>query len=267
MGVEVSGFFNGIWLKSIHTLTFITVFTASASIRVSARNASLYIAVMIFCAQPYLKPCFMCYFYILSTCPSKGLCTALDDSVIYCKELSHQTVKWEPALLGGVERGGDVKGGKRERWWVSSCSSFSSGERGWNLSLGRLNEESPQWGGHCVGAGRRVNSLVPQITWLAALWRAERDRGGPNGGPGAREKPCRPGHSGGWRGGQGPLGIFSSLVFLSFLAAHPEHAFFRNSLRWDDSREIPLPCVEKWMHSSLLSLPSMHGLEIYSSQC
>ncbi len=32
---------------------------------------------MIFCAQPYLKPCFMCPFYILSTCPSKGLCTAL----------------------------------------------------------------------------------------------------------------------------------------------------------------------------------------------
>ncbi len=69
--------FMGVGLKSIHTLTFITVFTASASIRVSARNASLYIAVMIFCAQPYLKPCFMCYFYILSTCPSKGLCTAL----------------------------------------------------------------------------------------------------------------------------------------------------------------------------------------------
>ncbi len=36
-----------------------------------------HIAVMIFCAQPYLKPCFMCPFYILSTCPSKGLCTAL----------------------------------------------------------------------------------------------------------------------------------------------------------------------------------------------
>ncbi len=71
-------YFNVIWLKSIHTFTFIvTVFTASASIRVSARNASLYIAVMIFCAQPYLKPCFMCPFYILSTCPSKGLCTAL----------------------------------------------------------------------------------------------------------------------------------------------------------------------------------------------
>ncbi len=33
--------------------------------------------IMIFCAQPYLKPCFMCPFYILSTCPSKGLCTAL----------------------------------------------------------------------------------------------------------------------------------------------------------------------------------------------
>ncbi len=32
---------------------------------------------MMFCAQPYLKPCFMCPFYILSTCPSKGLCTAL----------------------------------------------------------------------------------------------------------------------------------------------------------------------------------------------
>ncbi len=73
-------YFNVIWLKSIHTFTFIvTVFTASASIRVSARNASLYIAVMIFCAQPYLKPCFMCPFYILSTCPSKGLCTALAD--------------------------------------------------------------------------------------------------------------------------------------------------------------------------------------------
>ncbi len=71
-------YFNVIWLKSIHTFTFIvTVFTASASIRVSARNASLYIAVMIFCAQPYLKPCFMCPFYIMSTCPSKGLCTAL----------------------------------------------------------------------------------------------------------------------------------------------------------------------------------------------
>ncbi len=71
-------YFNVIWLKSIHTFTFIvTVFTASASIRVSARNASLYIAVMIFCAQPYLKPCFMCPFYILSTCPSKGLCSAL----------------------------------------------------------------------------------------------------------------------------------------------------------------------------------------------
>ncbi len=71
-------YFNVIWLKSIHTFTFIvTVFTASASIRVSARNASLYIAVMIFCAQPYLKPCFVCPFYILSTCPSKGLCTAL----------------------------------------------------------------------------------------------------------------------------------------------------------------------------------------------
>ncbi len=71
-------YFNVIWLKSIHTFTFIvTVFTASASIRVSSRNASLYIAVMIFCAQPYLKPCFMCPFYILSTCPSKGLCTAL----------------------------------------------------------------------------------------------------------------------------------------------------------------------------------------------
>ncbi len=71
-------YFNVIWLKSIHTFTFIvTVFTASALIRVSARNASLYIAVMIFCAQPYLKPCFVCPFYILSTCPSKGLCTAL----------------------------------------------------------------------------------------------------------------------------------------------------------------------------------------------
>ncbi len=35
-------YFNVIWLKSIHTFTFIvTVFTASASIRVSARNASL----------------------------------------------------------------------------------------------------------------------------------------------------------------------------------------------------------------------------------
>ncbi len=69
-------YFNVIWLKSIHTFTFIvTVFTASASIRVSARSASLYIAVMIFCAQPYLKPCFMCPFYILSTCPSKGLWT------------------------------------------------------------------------------------------------------------------------------------------------------------------------------------------------
>ncbi len=78
MGVEGSGLFNVIWLKSIHTFTFIVmVFTASASIRVSARNASLYIAVMIFCAQPYLKPCFMCPFYILSTCPSKVLCTAL----------------------------------------------------------------------------------------------------------------------------------------------------------------------------------------------
>ncbi len=78
MGVEGSGLFNVIWLKSIHTFTFIvTVFTASASICVSSRNASLYIAVMIFCAQPYLKPCFMCPFYILSTCPSKGLCTAL----------------------------------------------------------------------------------------------------------------------------------------------------------------------------------------------
>ncbi len=44
-------YFNVIWLKSIHTFTFIvTVFTASASIGVSARNASLYIAVMIFCA-------------------------------------------------------------------------------------------------------------------------------------------------------------------------------------------------------------------------
>ncbi len=71
-------YFNVIWLKSIHTFTFIvTVFTASASIRVSARNASLYIAVMIFCAQPYCFVCFMCPFYILSTCPSKGLCTAL----------------------------------------------------------------------------------------------------------------------------------------------------------------------------------------------
>ncbi len=76
MGVDVSGLFKIIWLKSIHTF-IVTVFTASASIRVSARNASLYIAVMIFCAQPYLKPCFMCPFYILSTCPSKGLCTAL----------------------------------------------------------------------------------------------------------------------------------------------------------------------------------------------
>ncbi len=75
--------FNVIWLKSIHTFTFIvTVFTASASIRVSARNASLYIAVMIFCAQPYLKPGFMCPFYILSTCPSKGLCTALLEMVV-----------------------------------------------------------------------------------------------------------------------------------------------------------------------------------------
>ncbi len=75
-------YFNVIWLKSIHTFTFIvTVFTASASIRVSSRNASLYIAVMIFCAQPYLKPCFMCPFYILSTCPSKGLCTALSYSL------------------------------------------------------------------------------------------------------------------------------------------------------------------------------------------
>ncbi len=78
MGVEGSGLFNVIWLKSIHTFAFIvTVFTASASIRVSARNASLYIAVMIFCAQPYLKPCFMCPSYILSTCPYKGLCTTL----------------------------------------------------------------------------------------------------------------------------------------------------------------------------------------------
>ncbi len=77
MGVEGSGLFNVIWLKSIRTFNFIvTVFTASASIRVSERNASLYIAVVIFCAQPYLKPCFMCPFYILSTCPSKGLCTA-----------------------------------------------------------------------------------------------------------------------------------------------------------------------------------------------
>lgn len=146
------------------------------------------------------------------------------DSVIYCKELSHQTAKWEPALSGGVERGGHVKGGKRERWWVCFCSSFLSGVRGWNLSLGRLNEERPQWGGHCVGAVRRVNSLVPQITWLAALFGAERGRGGPNGGPGAREKPCGPGHSGGRRGGQGPSGTFSSLVFLSFVAAHPELA-------------------------------------------
>ncbi len=88
MGVEGSGLFNVIWLKSIHTFTFIvTVFTASASIRVSARNASLYIAVMIFCAQPYLKPCFMCPFYILSTCPPKGLCSALlwsDLSIYMC---------------------------------------------------------------------------------------------------------------------------------------------------------------------------------------
>ncbi len=83
MGVEGSGLFNVIWLKSIHTFTFIvTVFTASASICVSSRNASLYIAVMIFCAQPYLKPCFMCPFYILSTCPSKGLCTALVTGVL-----------------------------------------------------------------------------------------------------------------------------------------------------------------------------------------
>ncbi len=83
MGVEGSGLFNVIWLKSIHSFTFIvTVFTASASICVSSRNASLYIAVMIFCAQPYLKPCFMCPFYILSTCPSKGLCTALELCVI-----------------------------------------------------------------------------------------------------------------------------------------------------------------------------------------
>ncbi len=28
-------------------------------------------------AQPYYKPCSMCPFYTLSTCPSKGLCTAL----------------------------------------------------------------------------------------------------------------------------------------------------------------------------------------------
>ncbi len=82
-------YFNVIWLKSIHTFTFIvTVFTASASIRVSARNASLYIAVMIFCAQPYLKPCFMCPFYILSTCPSKGLCTALLE-ILHCQSFAY----------------------------------------------------------------------------------------------------------------------------------------------------------------------------------
>ncbi len=82
MGVEGSGILMS-FDKSIHTFIFIvTVFTASASIRESARNASLYIAVMIFCAQPYLKPCFMCPFYILSTCPSKGLCTALEQTYV-----------------------------------------------------------------------------------------------------------------------------------------------------------------------------------------
>ncbi len=66
--------------KLHHGICYCINTEASASIRVSARNASLYIAVMIFCAQPYLKPCFMCPFYILSTCPSKGLCTALSMS-------------------------------------------------------------------------------------------------------------------------------------------------------------------------------------------
>ncbi len=67
--------------KLHHGICYCINTEASASIRISARNASLYIAVMIFCAQPYLKPCFMCPFYILSTCPSKGLCTALGDSI------------------------------------------------------------------------------------------------------------------------------------------------------------------------------------------
>ncbi len=95
MGMDETGLFNVIWLKSIHTF-IVTVFTASASIRVSARNASLYIAVMIFCAQPYLKPCFMCPFYILSTCPSKGLCTALLPTHIYVQTTTDDPFKWNP---------------------------------------------------------------------------------------------------------------------------------------------------------------------------
>ncbi len=43
---------------------------------------------MIFCAQPYLKSCFMCPFYILSTCPSKGLCTALTHTHTHTHTLS-----------------------------------------------------------------------------------------------------------------------------------------------------------------------------------
>ncbi len=81
--------------KLHHGICYCINTEASASICISARNASLYIAVMIFCAQPYLKPCFMCPFYILSTCPSKGLCTAL----VKCNHKYVNLTEWNSSIV------------------------------------------------------------------------------------------------------------------------------------------------------------------------
>ncbi len=130
-------YFNVIWLKSIHTFTFIvTVFTASTSIRVSARNASLYIAVMIFCAQPYLKPCFMCPFYILSTCPSKGLCTALLGTATTGREFSFQ-------LFDRVSHAHGVLRLERQGSVGSLSSRSCRAHQGWDLFPGITLE--PGW--------------------------------------------------------------------------------------------------------------------------
>ncbi len=84
-----------------------SIYSIRINTRISKECVTItYIAVMIFCAQPYLKPCFMCPFYILSTCPSKGLCTALMPNVTV--KLPHQM--WRANMDAAMKPPGLLQG-------------------------------------------------------------------------------------------------------------------------------------------------------------
>lgn len=123
----------------------------------------------------------------------------------------------------------------------SRIPSQGSGQRGWNLSLGRWGEESSRWGGHCPGGGR-VGRLFSASNNTAPGSHCHGVKG-PNGGGGGGGSQGWGGNSeqwsvgerspwvrrgAGWWVGEGGGGFYT-VVFLFFVDSSSRTEFLWSS--------------------------------------